>query len=347
MFRPHRLIASVVLFVLFVLSTMILPVSSTHSAEVPKLRVGIIGLDTSHAPAFAKLLNAPKPAPELAHCRVVAAYPHGSADIESSVSRIPKYTEQLREMGISIEDSIDSLLKKVDVVLLETNDGRPHLQQAFQVIKAGKPLFIDKPIAGSLVDTIAIFELAKKHQVPIFSSSSLRFSKAAQEVRQGAIGRVNGSDVYSPCHLEKTHPDLFWYGIHGVETLFTVMGSGCESVTRADTPNTDLVVGKWKDGRVGTFRGIRNYSAGYGGTAFGDKGIKTVGPYDGYRPLVVEIVRFFRSGKPPVSAKETTEIYAFMEAADVSKRRQGASVSIGTLIEQTRSLALKKIAELD
>ena len=344
MFFPHRLIAA---SALLVSSSLLLLTPSLQSADVPKLRAGIIGLDTSHAPAFTKLLNAAEPAAELAHCRVVAAYPHGSADIESSVSRIPKYTEDIRGMGVSIEDSIASLLKKVDVVLLETNDGRPHLKQALQVIQAGKPVFIDKPIAGSLVDTIAIFEAAKKHKVPIFSSSSLRFSRAAQEVRQGAIGKVNGSDVYSPCHLEKTHPDLFWYGIHGVETLFTVMGPGCQTVTRTQTPNTDLVVGKWQAGRVGTFRGIRNYSGGYGGTAFGSKGIKTVGPYDGYRPLIVEIVRFFRSGKPPVDARETIEIYAFMEAADESKRNKGASVSIESLIQQARQEALKKLAELE
>ncbi|MDE0737194.1 MAG: gfo/Idh/MocA family oxidoreductase, partial [Pirellulaceae bacterium] len=69
--------------------------------------------------------------------------------------------------------------------------------------------------------------------------------------------------------------------------------------------------------------------------------------YDGYRPLLVEIVSFFRSGKPPVSATETIEIYAFMEAADVSKRSQGASVAIEALIKEARIAALKKLAQLD
>ena len=103
------------------------------------------------------------------------------------------------------------------------------------------------------------------------------------------------------------------------------------------------VVGTWKGGHTGTFR----EGKGYSGTAQGEKGETAVGSYDGYRPLLVEIVRFFRSGKPPVSATETIEIYAFMEAADESKRRQGASVSIEALIKEARTAALKKLSQLD
>lgn len=308
-------------------------VFSTSVANAQKqLRVGIIGLDTSHAPAFAKILNDPNAESDVAGCKVVAAYPHGSPDIESSTSRIPKYTEQLKGMGVEISDSIESLLTKVDCVLLETNDGRPHLAQAKLVIDAGKTLFIDKPIAGSIEDTVAIFDYAKKKNVPVFSSSSLRYMKLAQEVRAGKFGKVMGVTTYSPCSLEKTHPDLFWYGIHGVEILFTVMGPGCESVTRSSTKDFDVVTGVWKDGRIATFRGIRAGKSGYGGTAFCEKGIVDLGSYGGYRPLLVEIVKFFRSGKPPVDARETIELYAFMAAADVSKSRGGKPVKLDEVL---------------
>jgi predicted dehydrogenase len=300
------------------------------------IRVGIIGLDTSHAVAFTEALNDAEAAEELAGCRVVAAYPKGSADIESSVSRVPGYTAQVKELGVEIVDSIDELVMKVDAVLLETNDGRPHLEQVLPVLRAGKPVFIDKPVAGSLVDAIAIYEAAEKRGVPVFSSSSLRYSRGAQEIRQGAIGDVLGCDAYSPCSLEATHPDLFWYGIHGVETLFTVMGPGCESVVRVHSDDYDVAVGRWSDGRIGTFRGIRQGAGDYGGTAFGEKEVRVIGGFDGYRPLVVEIVKFFRTGKVPVSAEETLEIYAFMEAADESKRQGGAPVRIADVIKAAR-----------
>ncbi len=310
---------------------------SETSTDINENRVGIIGLDTSHSIAFTKLLNATEAEPELAGYRVVAAYPWGSRDIESSSSRIPKYTEEVKGMGVKIVDSIAALLEQVDFVLLETNDGKPHLEQALEVFKAGKPVFIDKPVAASFSDVHAIFEAAKKYSVPLFSSSSLRYAKNAQEIRQGnTIGKVLGADAYSPAHLEETHPDLYWYGIHGVELLYTVMGPGCKSVTRTHTADTDVVVGVWNDGRIGTFRGGRSGKIGYGGTAFGENGNAQIGPYDGYKPLLVQIVEFFRTRKSPVDPQETLEIYAFMEAADESKRNGGKPVSLDSVFSSVK-----------
>jgi hypothetical protein len=325
------------------------PQPATAQKDTPKtdtLRAGIIGLDTSHVIAFTKALNDPKAKPDIARCQVVAAYPQGSPDIKSSTERVPGYTKQMQELDVTIVQSIDELIKQVDVVLLETNDGRPHLQQILPCLKAGKPVFIDKPIAGSLTDAVAIFEAARIYKTPVFSSSSLRYSSGAQALRAGKLGKIVACDAYSPCSLEATHPDLFWYGIHGVESLFTVMGAGCISVTRSTAPGMDVVVGTWQDDRIGTFRGLRTGKRGYGGTAFGEKGIQSIGSYEGYRPLVVEIVKFFRTRRPPVSSTETLEIYAFMEAADESKRLGGVPVQLKTVMDRARQAAAKKIAAL-
>ncbi len=309
------------------------PMASAQPADPPRIRLGIIGLDTSHALAFTKLLNDPDVGQDLAGCRVVAAYPPGSPDIASSVERVPGYTQQMRELGIEIVASIDELLSQVDGVLLETNDGRPHLAQIRPVLAARKPVFVDKPVAGSLADVLRIYQEAAEAGVPIFSSSGLRYAEAPQAVRAGAIGEVIGCDAYSPCSLEATHPDLFWYGIHGVETLYTVMGTGCERVSRMSSEGTDVVVGQWQGGRIGTFRGIRAGQGGYGGTAFGTREVRSLGGFDGYRPLAVQIVKFFRTGRAPVDPRETVEIYAFMAAADESKRRGGAPVSLSEVME--------------
>ncbi len=323
--------------------------TKAEAADVPErktVRIGMIGLDTSHCLAFTKLLNDPKAAADIAGFRVVAVYPKGSPDIESSTSRVPKYTEEIRKLGVRIVDDLDELVGQADAILLETNDGRPHLEQIIPALKAGLPVFVDKPIAGSLTDAVAMFELGKHFKTPLFCSSSLRFSDGPQALRAGSAGKILGCSTYSPCSLEKTHPDLFWYGIHGVEMLFTVMGTGCESVTRASSKDFELVTGTWNDGRLGTFRGIRSGSSGYGGTAFGEKGIVPVGKYDGYRPLVVEIVKFFRTREVPVTAKETLEIYAFMEAADESKRQAGAPVTLESVMEKARAQAAEKVKEI-
>jgi predicted dehydrogenase len=314
--------------------------SAAGADQANPIRVGIIGLDTSHVVAFTQAMNDKNATGPLAGVKVVAAFAGGSPDIPASRDRVEGYTKELREMGVEIVESIDELLPKVDAVLLESVDGRPHLEQARPVIKAGKPLFVDKPVAGTLADAIAIFELAKAHKVPCFSSSSLRFSPGILGMRSDdRVGEILGCDAYGPCALEEHHPDLFWYGIHGVETLFTIMGTGCESVSRTQTADCELVVGVWKGGRVGTFRGIRAGKADYGAVVFGTKGIVPSGSYAGYQPLVVEIARFFETGKPPVSADETLEIYAFMEAADESKRQGGTAIRIVDVMAKAQAAA--------
>ena len=305
-------------------------------------RVGIIGLDTSHSIAFTKTLNAPNAGDKYSNYKVVAAYPKGSLDIKSSVDRIEGYIGQVKEMGVEITNSIDELINKVDVVLLETNDGRRHLEQALPVLKAGKRMFIDKPMAASLADSLAIFKASEKYGVPIFSASSLRYIHGIDQLKTGDKGKVLGAETYSPASLEETHPDLFWYGIHGVETLFTIMGTGCKTVTRAHTPGADLVVGVWGDNRIGTFRGIREGKTGYGGKVYTEKDIMVLGQYAGYNPLLEEIVKFFDTGVVPFDPRETVEIMAFMEAADLSKAKGGKPVSMDKILSKAEKAAGKK-----
>ena len=311
-----------------------------------QVKIGIIGLDTSHAIAFTKLLNGDDKKDEYKDFKIVAAYPYGSKTIKSSVDRIPKYTEEIKEYNVEVVNSIAELLTKVDCVMLETNDGNVHLEQAAEVFKAGKIVFIDKPVGASLSQAIAIFELANKYNVPIFSSSALRFSKQTLKIRNGEFGDVLGADCYSPSTSEPSHPDFSWYGIHGVETLFTVMGTGCKSVNRMSSEGTDVVVGLWDEGRIGTFRGLRVGKTGYGGTAFTSKGIEPVGGYDGYGDLLAEILKFFKTRVAPVSEKETLEIFTFMEASNQSKRNGGKIISMEATFKEGQKQATKLIKKL-
>jgi hypothetical protein len=314
----------------------------------PVLRVGIIGCDTSHVTAFTNLLHGPKAKGDLADFRVVAAFPGGSQDIPSSRDRVAGYVAELKDKhNVEIVDSIPKLLEKVDVVLLESVDGRPHLEQARPVFAAKKPVFIDKPCAGSLADVVALYRLAAKTGTPMFSSSGLRFAKGVIAARgeNGAYGQPLGCFAYSPCSIEPHHPDLYWYGIHGVEILYTVMGPGCQTVTCSATEGAHLVTGVWKDGRIGTFKGVRHGKPDYGGVVFGSKKTGPTGGFSGYEPLVVEVCKFFRSGKPPVSSEETIELYAFMSAADESRKRGGAPVPLAEVLAAAEAEAAKTIGD--
>ena len=316
------------------------PVQAAAAGGKP-IRIGLIGLDTSHVTAFTSLLNDASHADHVPGARVVAAFKGGSPDIEASATRVDKFTAELRDKWkIEIVDSIEALLPKVDAVMVESVDARVHLAQARPVIAARKPLFIDKPMASSTKDGTEIVRLAKAGKVPVFSASSRRFVEDVQMLRANTkVGTVLGAATYGPATIEPHHPDLFWYGVHAVETLYELMGPGCVSVSRTHTDGTDVVVGTWADGRIGTVRGVRSgkYST-YGQTIFGSGDVASMTSEmplpggakrrTGYYELVKRIIEFYRTGVAPVSPDETVETLAFMEAADLSKARNGAAVKL-------------------
>jgi len=327
--KRHGAILAVVLFVC----------GAFTRADEP-IKVGLIGLDTSHVTAFTNLLNNSSDPKHVPGAKVVAAWKGGSPDIESSISRVDGYTRELQEkFGVEICETIEDLCNRVDAIILTSVDGRPHLEQVRPVLRAGKPVFIDKPMAGSLRDVIAIFSLAEKAGVPCFSSSSYRYYDSLKSALAQDVGSVRGCISIGPCHLEPHHPDLFWYGVHPTEALFTVLGPECETVARVHTPDTDVVTGTWSNGRTGVLYGLRTGSTPHKVIIFGDKGVAEQEDSGDYANLMREVVQFFRTGKPPVSAQETIALFAFMEAADVSKARNGAPVALAEVIEKARKEA--------
>ena len=301
------------------------------------VKVGIIGLDTSHVIAFTKALNDPTDKDYIPGFRVVAAFKGGSPDMESSWSRVDKYTTELRDKwNVEIVDDIPTLCSKVDVVLLESVDGRPHLQQVKPVFAAHKRVFIDKPLAGSYKDAKEIYDLGNAAGVPWFTASSLRFWSETERLKdpQG-IGNVLAFDVLGPTSRAPKVPLMFNYGVHAIEMLYQLMGPGCESVTMQNSGNQDVLVGRWKDGRLGVMRGFSSGLYAFTITVYGDKGVlHSEDKPEGYGPLLVEITKFFKTGVPPVDPRESLEVLAFMEAADASLVRGGLAVPISEIMKQ-------------
>ena len=294
------------------------------------LRAGIIGTDTSHVPAFAKTLRS---RPEW-KITLVAAFKGGSPDLPTSANRVEGFAKTIREeYGVEIVDSIEALLPKVDVVLLTSVDGRPHLAQVTPVLKAKKPVFIDKPLAASLEDARRIVALAKETGTPFFSSSSSRFNSDLPRLRDNSgVGKVTKVQANYTLNTIAFHPDLFFYGIHGVEALYAVMGTGCTKLTRRMEGDADVTTCTWKDGRVGVYHGTLK------GTAklpliqiWGEKGTTEATGTGGYEGLLLAAAEFFHTGRPPFDVAETLEIFEFMTAAQLSKERNGAEVSLAEL----------------
>src|SRR5262245_26805649 len=186
------------------------------NAQTQEIKVGMIGLDTSHVTAFTKLPNDKSDQNHVPGARVVAAFKGGSPDVESSRTRIDRFTAEIKDKwGVEIVGSIEELCKKVDAVLLESVDGRPHLSQVRPVFAARKRVFIDKPFAASYAAAREIVGLSRESGTPFFSSSSLRFVEDLQAVkRDEKLGALLGAFTYGPAPTEPPHPDLFWFGIH-------------------------------------------------------------------------------------------------------------------------------------
>ena len=310
------------------------------------IRVGMIGLDTSHVPAFTRIINSPSFGNGIEQLRIIAGYP-GGTDLPLSRGRVAAFTQNVREMGVEIMPTISDLISSVDAVMIQSVDGRAHLREAIPVILSGKPLFIDKPVAGSLSEAVAIYDLAAKEGVPVFSSSASRYSSEIRQILDDAtIGGIVGGFTWGPCKSQPGIPDMFFYGIHGIEVLYTLMGTGCEMVSRISTSGTDLVTGVWSGGRIGSYRGIRNDEADFGAIAFGTRGMKsTREKIEGYEGLCHKIAEFFIDKKPPISPETTLEIVAFMEAADESKRFEGQPFALQACLEKARDLASGQLAK--
>ncbi|MBD2868725.1 Gfo/Idh/MocA family protein [Paenibacillus arenilitoris] len=297
------------------------------------IRIGMIGLDTSHAVIFARLLHDRDDPHHIPGGRITAAYPGGSPDFPLSIGRVAGYTEELRaKHGVRIVDSPEEVAERCDAIMLESADGRVHAEQFARIAPYGKPVFIDKPLALTAADADEIWRLALRYRVPLMSGSSLRFADELQaELRRPDGGAILGADVYGPMSVQPTQRHYFWYGIHSAEMLYAAMGRGCEEVHAFSSEGHELIAGKWKDGRIGTIRGGRSGSSAFGARVHRETGTSVVevgsGPRPYYASLLEKVIAMFAGGRAEPDMEETGELIRFLEAAEES-RMSGISVKL-------------------
>ena len=298
-----------------------------------ELKVGMIGLDTSHVSAFVQLLNDPSNEFHVPGVRIVKAFPGGSAKFSLSANRVEGFTNELKEAGIEIVDSLEALAG-LDAYFLESVDGDQHLEQFKVLANFGKPVYIDKPLACSYAEAKEIVELAKAKNVPLMSCSSIRYALGINDLKKEEDTEIFACQAFGPMNLLDDYRDYFWYGIHSTEIVFAMLGKGCESVQVIPSKHADLLLGKWADGKVGSILGNRNGVWEFGCTITTNthqrQAIASAAiPY--YSMMLKEIVPFFQTGKSPLDIEETLDIIAFLEAASRSRAANGAEIKIADL----------------
>jgi predicted dehydrogenase len=300
------------------------------------VNIGLVDCDTSHVVAFTERLNHVGIGQEhwVEGGRVVAAVPGSSA---IGPERIAGHVEKLRGYGIEILDRPEELLapvkeQPIDAVMIEAADSTLHLKRAMPFVEAGLPLFVDKPFAPSLAEARRMVQAAQRRGVALTSASALRYCPEVVDVQRRAVelGPVLGVDAYTPATLHPRNPGLLHYGVHGVEMVYALMGTGCRSVRCVFEEGAEVVVGRWADGRLGTVRGTRRGSYAMGFTCFCEKGVAPaqVNVPRLYRDLLVVVVEMFRTGRWPLGPEELLEPIAFQEAALRSKERGGDEVAL-------------------
>ncbi len=345
-----------------VASLLVTLFATSLAADDKYVRVGILGFDNYQGLAFAQLFNNPKAEGDLLGVKVTAVYPAECPDYPESAALTQRWIDSCARWGsgdnkvlkeyhpITIVKSVDELLKNVDAVMICSLDGRLHLKQAEPVLKAGKRLFLTRPLAGSLADARAIFKLAAQTGTPMFSSSQHRYSPGFSGMREHPeVGKVLGCDVYGGFDIKGPVADEFIRPLHSLETLYAIMGSGVTSVSCTSTESAESFTLVWSDGRVGTYRGIKSGAVKYSATVFGDKGVSTAGIYGhgipvqgvvptkdkymGYEGIAIEIAKFFKGGATPVTANETIELFGVLEAAQQSRAKSGATVRVADALK--------------
>jgi predicted dehydrogenase len=355
------------------LSTALLSAADTKAPEKPAetlrypgpwVKVGILGYDNYQAHAYTHLFNDPKAVGDLVGVRVVAICPQAS-DYPESAALQDRWEKQMTSIFQNAKDpldkvpapeivsTVDELIKKCDGIMIMSLDGNLHLKQAEAVLKAHKPLFIGRPLSGSPEDAVAILKMAADNKTPCWSSSQHRYSPGFIGMRDHAeVGKVIGCDVYGAWDLKHAKADEFIVPLHSIETLYTIMGPGVETVSCASTPTAEVITATFKDGRVATYRGVKEGAVKYSATVFGDKGVSTAGVYGhgvpvkgmvpttdkymGYEGLAIAMAKFFKTREVPVQADETIEIYAFIAAANQSKASGGAPVKVADVVAKLK-----------
>lgn len=282
------------------------------------MRIGMIGLDTSHSEIFTSLLNDRSATHLVPGGLITHAMPIYSEDLPISFERYPKYRDIVeRRYDVIIVTEVDVLMDNVDAVIIGTVDGRNHLHWFKKVVSYKKPVFIDKPIAMSDREVEQIIELAKRYNTPVMSSSSLRFADSVERLKNLGMEKFESGYFYGPLPMQKAMPGYFWYGVHTIELIVSLLGGNLQVMHREKTERFETL----RLLRNGTeellVRGDYSWHDRFGGILHFGNRTEAFQLWNDERPyyanLLEEMIGFFQTGETKVPLEETAKIVRLIE----------------------------------
>jgi len=274
------------------------------------IRIGLGGVNTSHADAFSRIFNGSDgEGPRLDSERIVAIWGGDSERLET-LSRKHRIETTVSDPNDMI-GSIDAAL-----VIDDTDGGGKHAALARPFIEAGIPVYIDKPMTTDYAEAVALFDLAERHDTPVMSCSALRFAVELEAARGELerIGRLSSIVSVGP-------GDWYYYGVHAVEVLGVVAGTGATWVHRHAMEDRDITVIDYDTGPSAVVETLRDAAYVFHLTAYGADGWTSVEVVDFngfYTNTMREVVRMVETGTSPLGREQTLEVLAILEAGNRS-----------------------------
>lgn len=287
------------------------------------MRIGAIGIDSSHLGAFAGRINALHRAGGTP-CQVVG---HWTADAGGASPEL--LAAAANHAGTPAPD-FDRLLAGVDGVMVLDVDGARHAGSVIAALNRGLPVFVDKPMTCSLADAERVLAAARQPGTRCFSASCLRFAAGVTDIPRDGLGKIVAVDAFGSDQTREPMSGLWYYGCHTVEMVGAIMGPGVRRVRGCEVQERTVADFEYRDGRLARLRFERSGYASFGATVHGTHGVHQfrddlAGAYD---RLVGAMVRFFEGGPAPVDLRETVEHVGAIEAVHRSISADGAWVDV-------------------
>lgn len=298
----------------------------SSSASTP-LRLGCVGIDSSHLPEFTRRIRALHQTGQT-RCLVTAFFDPGGHQMPAE--QVARWRSETLAMGVEPVDSHEALLERVEGVLVLAVSGRVHLRLSLPSLRRGLPTYVDKPLTCNLGEALELLSAARAGNARCYSASSLRFAREVADLDRSALGELAAIDAYGPGELNPDMPGLFFYGVHTIEMVDAIWGPGVKRVSAVSSADRDLLDLDYHDGRYARLRLERRGCYDFGATVHGTRGIASfkVDFADVYNRLVAGMCRFFEGGPSPAALRDIVENVAVMEAGNASMARDGAWVDV-------------------